>query len=159
MGVAATLLFACLLALFTFSVIDPYLERVILGEGPGVNATEDALLNTFSAGSLLSALLLAFFLGAIPVGWLADAFAGLNGALSAALTAFGGFVLYVGPILPWIWEPISNRSEAWMRYENLYVLLGATAAFCLALPFVALAGYLGGKLGRRLAARVAAARP
>ncbi len=157
-GVAATMLFMYLLLyLVVFSVIMPYLYRTFIAEGPGVSAREDALFNTLSTGSLLIAVLLAFLLGGIPVGWVVGAFPGFNGALSTAVTAFGGLALFAVPILPWIWEPISNPGEAATRSENLYNLLEVGVMFCLVLPFIVLAGYLGGKLGRILRNRLTTA--
>ncbi len=151
MGVASTMLLAYLLTRFVvYSVIFPYLYRTYIAEGPGVNATEDALFSTFSTGSLLIALLLAFFLGAVPVGWLVGAFSGLNGALSTSVAAVGCFAWYAGPLVPWIWEPISHPGEVYTRAENLYNLLEESVMFSLVFPFIVLAGYLGGNLGGRL---------
>ncbi len=69
----------------------------------------------------------------------------MNGAVSAALTALGGFAWFLGSVVRWIWEPISNPGEVYTRSENLGDLLALSAIFCAVLPFVALVRYLGAK--------------
>ena len=149
-GIAAMFLFTLLLNYSVFVMIHPYLYDTYIAEGAGVTAREDALFNALTGLSNLIATLLAFLLGGLVVGVLASAFAGLNGALSAAVAAFGGFALLVGPIVPWIWEPISNPGEVYTRADNLNNLLELSVIFCAVLPFVVLAGYVGGRLGARL---------
>jgi hypothetical protein len=100
-------------------------------------------------------VLLAFFLGGLLVGGVVTAFPGLNGAVSSAIAALGGFAWYTGPLVPWIWETISNPGAVYTRSENLNNLLELSVVFCVALPFAVLAGYLGGKLGGRLRNRIA----
>ncbi len=149
-GVVATMLLAYLLTRFVvYSVIFPYLYRTYIAEGPGVNAREDALFNTFTTSSLLIALLLAFFIGGLLVGGLVAAFPGLNGAVSAATAAVGCFAWYAGPLVPWIWEPISHPGEVYTRAENISNLLGLSVLFCAVFPFAVLMSYLGGRLGSR----------
>jgi hypothetical protein len=74
--------------------------------------------------------------------------------VSAALTAFGGFAWFVGPVVPWIWEPINNPGEPYSRSENLDDVLVLGAIFCAALPLVVLASYLNAKAGERQRDRV-----
>ncbi len=149
-GAVATMLLTYLLTRFVvYSVIFPYLHRTYIAEGPGVNAREDALFNTFSTGSLLIALLLAFFIGGLLVGGLVAASPGLNGAVSAATAAVGCFAWYAGPLVPGIWEPISHPGEVYTRAENISNLLVLSVLFCAVSPFAVLMSYLGGRLGSR----------
>ena len=149
-GAAATALISFLLALFVSSVIVARLYRAFIAEGAGMTAREDALFNILSGVSHLVAVLLAFFLGGLVAGGVAAAFPGLNGAVGAAVVALGSFAWFVAPLVPWIWEPISNPGEVYTRFENLGNLLRVSLAHCAVLPFVVLAGYAGGKLGGRL---------
>lgn len=88
------------------------------------------------------------------MGMLVSAFSGLNGALSAAVTALGGFAFWVGPVIPpvitWIWETISNPGEVYTRADTLSKLVELSAVFCAVLPLFVLAGYVGGKVGALL---------
>jgi hypothetical protein len=157
-GMVATTLLALLLILFVvFPVIFPYLHRTYIAEGAGVTAREDTLYTNLSNSSLLAALLLAALLGGLLAGGAVRSYPGLNGAISAALGTLGIFVWYVEPWDPvlWelLWEPPSNPGEALGRAENLYALLELGVIFCLVLPLVVLAGYLGGELGARLRSR------
>ena len=102
----------------------------------------------------LGSLLLTFFLGGLASGGMASSSPGLNGASSVAVAAFGGFAWFVGPLVPWIWEPISNPGEVFTRSENVGNLIVLSVVFCAVLPFVILAGYLGGRLGGRLRTRL-----
>ncbi len=79
---------------------------------------------------------------------------GFNGMVSAALTAFGGFAWFVGPVVRWIWEPITNPGELYSRSENLNDVLVLSAIFCATLPLVVLASYLNAEAGERQRDRV-----
>ena len=98
----------------------------------------------------LISLLLTFFLGGLVVGGVTSASPGTNGVAGAALIAFGGFLWFVAPLVPSLWEPISNPGEVYTVSENLGNLLTLTTVFCAVLPTVVLAGYLGARLGGRL---------
>jgi hypothetical protein len=98
----------------------------------------------------LASLLLTFFLGGLVVGVVVSAFAGLNGALSAATAAFGAFAWFVRHLLPWLWEPMSDHGEVYVLNEGLGTLIALTAIFCLVLPLIVLTGYLGARVGGRL---------
>lgn len=150
LGVAASLLLAYLLTAFVFLVIDAYLYDTFIAEGTGVTAREDAFYSWLSNLSHLSALILAFFLSSVLVGRIVLASPELNGAMSAATATLIGFVLLVGPVVRWIWEPISNPGEAYTRSDNLNTLVFLALVFCVLLPFITLAGCLGGWLGGRL---------
>ncbi len=102
----------------------------------------------------LTFLLLTFFLGGLAAGRAASTSPGLNGAVGAAITAFGGFAWFVGPLVPWIRVPISNPGEVFTRSDNVGNLITLSVVFCAVLPFVVLAGYLGGRLGGRTRARL-----
>jgi hypothetical protein len=84
-GCTATGLVVFLFTLFVFSVIDARLYRAFIAEGAGVTAREAALFYALSGVSHLVALLLAFGLGGLVTGAVADAFPGLNGAVGAAV--------------------------------------------------------------------------
>ena len=99
----------------------------------------------------LVSLLLTFFLGGLAAGGVASASPGPNGAVSAALTAFGGFTWFVAPLVPSMWEPISNPGEVYTVSENLGNLLTLTTMFCAVLPLVVLAGYVGACVMGRVA--------
>lgn len=142
--------------LLVFSVIDSRLYRAFIAEGAGTTAREQALFDGLSGASHLIAVLLAPFLGGLLVGRVVDAFAGTTAAISAAVAAVGLFAWFFGPLVPWIWEPISNLGEAYTRSDNIDNLIIVSVVFCAILPFVMLAGYLGGKLGSRLRERLAA---
>jgi hypothetical protein len=150
LGIAATPPLSLGFNIFVSSVIDSRLYRANIAEGAGVTAREDAMYNTFSNASHLIAILLAPFLAGLLVGMLVAAFPGTNAAIGAAVSAVGIFAWFVGPLVPWIWEPISNPGEVYTRSENLGNLLEVSVIFFLVLPFIALAGYFGGKLGGRL---------
>lgn len=105
----------------------------------------------------LASWLLVFAVGGLVVGVLVSPFSGLNGALSAAVTAVGGFVFFWGPVLPpvitWIWKPISNPGEVYTRAETISKLLEVSVDFCAVLPLFILAGYVGGRVGTLLRSR------
>jgi hypothetical protein len=98
----------------------------------------------------LLSLLLTFFHGGLVAGGVTSASPGLNGMAGAALMAFGGFIWFVAPLVPSMWEPISNPGEVYTVSDNVGTLLTLTAMFCAVLPFLVLAGYLGARLGGRL---------
>lgn len=98
----------------------------------------------------LMVLFSTFFLGGMASGGVASASPGTNGAVGAALIAFGVFIWTVAPLVPSMWEPISNPGEVYTVSENLGNLLTLTIMFCAVLPLVVLAGYLGARLGGRL---------
>ena len=58
--------------------------------------------------------------------------------------------MIAGPLVPWIWGPISNPGEVYTRSENVGNLIVVSVVFCGILPFIALAGFFEGRLGRRL---------
>lgn len=106
----------------------------------------------------LASWLLAFVVGGLVVGVVVSGFAGMNGALSAAATAFGGFAWFVGPAIastiPWLWEPISNPGEVYTRADTLSTLIEISVVFCVVFPLLVLAGYVGGRVGTLLRGRV-----
>lgn len=159
LGVAVMTPLALGLTLFVFSVIDSRLYRAFIAEGAGTTAREQALFDGLSGASHLAAGLLAPFLGGLLGGRVTAASPGTNAATGAAVAAFGIFAWFVGPLVPWIWEPISNPGEAYTRSDNVNNLLVVSVVFCGILPFVVLAGYLGGELNARLRDRPAATRP
>ncbi len=61
---------------------------------------------------------------------------------------------FVGPVVRWIWEPISNPGEHYSRSENLNDVLVLSAIFCATLPLVVLASYLNAEAGERQRDRV-----
>ena len=97
----------------------------------------------------LTFLLAAFFAGSIVVGRLVATSPGLNGSVCAALVSGGGFACLAGPLIPWVWRPISNPGEVYTRSENLGNLIEVSVVFCGAFPLIVLAGYLGGRFGGR----------
>ena len=105
----------------------------------------------------LASWLLAFALGGLVVGVVVPAFSGLNGALGAATTLFGGFAWFVGPALvsavPWLWEPVSNPGEIYTRADTLSKLIEISVVFCAVFPLIVLAGYVGGRVGTLLRGR------
>ncbi|HEX6708719.1 MAG TPA: hypothetical protein VF068_00180 [Rubrobacter sp.] len=78
---------------------------------------------------------------------MAAASPGPNGAVSAALTAIGAFAWLVAPLVPSMWEPISNPGKVYTVSENLGTLIALTTMFCAVLPLVVLSGYLGARAG------------
>lgn len=100
--------------------------------------------------SPLISLLLTFFLGGLAAGGVTSASPGPNGVAGAALTAFGGFTWFVAPLVPSMWEPISNPGEVYTVSENLGKFLTLTIMFCAVFPFVVLVGYLGARVGSHL---------
>ena len=151
---AATLALALGLNLFVFAVIDSRLYDAFIAEGAGTTAREQATFDGISDASHLAAVLLAPFLGGLLVGRVIAASPGTNAAVGAAVgaavAAVGIFAVVMGPLVPWIWEPISNPGEAYTRSENVGNLFVVSAVFCGILPFIALAGFFGGRLGQRL---------
>lgn len=156
LGVAAMTPLALGFNGFVFSVIDSRLYRAFIAEGAGVTARENALFTALSGVSHLVAVLLASFLGGLLVGRLIAAFPGTNAAIAALVAAVGVFAWFVWPLVPWIWEPISNPAEVYTRSDNVNTLFEASVVFCVILPFIVLAGYLGGKWGGHLHERPAA---
>lgn len=142
-GLAATALAFWLLFLVGGPAIFPYLYPE--GATP-VGAASHAQM-VLAALLLLASLLATFFLGGLAAGAVAPAFPGRNGALGAFLSASGGFAWFAWPLLPLLWEPAGAHAEVYVLNEGPGTLIAATAAFCALLPFVALAGYLGGKAG------------
>ena len=150
LGTAVTTLLALGLNIFVFSVVDSRLYRAFIAEGAGTTAREQALFDGLSGASHLAAVLLAPFLGGLLVGRVIAASPGTNAAVGAAVAAVGVFAWFVGPYVPWIWEPISNPGEDYTLSENIDNLIVVSVVFCGILPFIVLAGFLGGKLGSRL---------
>jgi hypothetical protein len=102
----------------------------------------------------LASWLAAFAVGGLVVGVAAHAFSGLNGALSAAVTALGGFAWWVWGLIPWVFLTPSNPGQAYTRAENVGDLIFFIVVFCVLFPFVVLAGCIGGRLGGRLRSRI-----
>jgi predicted permease len=94
-------------------------------------------------------LLLACFAGGLAAGRLVPDSPGANGALGPTLGFLGGFVWFVWSLVPWVFVKPSNPGEVFTRSDNVGTLIFLTAAFCTALPFVALGGFFGGRLGGR----------
>lgn len=155
-GIAAAVPLALLFTFLVFSAVDLRLYEVLIAEGSGTTAREQALFDALSGASHLAAVLLAFFLGGLLAGRIVPSFSGLNGAVSAGLGAAAIFAYVVGPSVPWIWEPISNPGEVYTRAENLNSLMVFGVVFCVVLPFIVISGYLGGLLGGRIRGRFAA---
>ena len=97
-------------------------------------------------------LFLAFFLGNLVVGVVAPSSPGLNGAVSAVGVVALAFAWLLATVLPGLLRPISSPGDVYTRTENLQMFLIYAVALCFVLPFAALAGFLGGRLGRRLRA-------
>lgn len=106
----------------------------------------------------LASWLLVFAMGGLVVGVIVPAFPGLNAALSAATTLFGGFAWFVGPAVvstvPWLWQPISNPGEVYTRADTISKLLEISVVFCAVFPLIVLAGYLGSRAGTLLRGRL-----
>lgn len=83
-------------------------------------------------------------------GWVAPVHPASNGAASATLAAFEGFAWLIWPLLPLLAEPGGDHGEIYVLNEGLGTLVAFGVAFGVVLPFLALAGYLGGKTGGRL---------
>lgn len=147
---AATVALALGLNLFVFAVVDSLLYDTFIAEGAGTTAREQALFDGLSGASHLAAVLLAPFLGGLVVGRVIAASPGTDAAVGATVAAVGVFAVVAGPLVPWIWEPISNPGEAYTRSENVGNLIVVSVVFCGVLPFIALTGFFGGRLGRRL---------
>jgi hypothetical protein len=105
----------------------------------------------------LACLLLACLAGGFVAGRLAPDSPGVNGAVGTALGCLGGFVWFVWGLVPSVFVRPSNPGEVFTRSDNVGTLIFLTGAFCIAMPFVALGGFFGGRLGgrprRRLGAR------
>ena len=114
-GIAAAVPLAFLFTFLVFSAVDSRLYKVFIAEGAGTTAREQALFNALSGASHLVVVLLAFFLGGLLAGRIASSFPGSNGAASAGLGAAAIFAYVVVPLVPWIWEPISNGGEVYTR--------------------------------------------
>lgn len=95
----------------------------------------------------LGSLLLAFVLGGLAAGGVVATFPGKSSALGATLTAFGGLAWFAGPSL---WEPNRGHNEVYVLNEGPGALISVGAAFCVLLPFVVVAGYVGGRVGGSL---------
>lgn len=98
----------------------------------------------------LACLLLACFAAGLVAGRLAHGSPGINGALGTVLGFFGGFVWFVWGLVPWVFVKPSNPGEVFTRSDNVGTLVFLTTVFCIVLPLVALGGFFGGRLGRRL---------
>ena len=66
------------------------------------------------------------------------------------LAATGGFVLLFHSLMVWIFVVPDGAAEAYPRNDNLGTLEVLLTGFAFVLPFIVLAGYLGGRLGSRL---------
>lgn len=97
----------------------------------------------------LACLVFACVVGGAVAGRLARGFPGLNGASGAVLGVFGGFLWFVWGLIPWVFVRPSNPGEVFTRSDNVGTLLFLTMALCVALPFVALGGLVGGRRGGR----------
>lgn len=128
----------------------PYLYPA--GETPVGDASYVQMV--LAALFLLASLLSTFFLGGLAAGVAASASPGRVGAMGAVLAASCGFAWFVWPMLPLLWEPNGVHSEVYMLNEGLGTLVAAGAAFCALLPFVAVAGYLGSRMGACLCDRL-----
>ncbi len=102
---------------------------------------------------VLLSLFAIFFLGSVVTGAVVSAHPGLHEVISSLSTQMGTFLWYAGGLIPWIFVTPSNPGEAYTRDENVGTLLVVAVAFCVVVPIVALAGYLGGRFGGRLRGR------
>lgn len=139
---------------FTGLVLDPLFAE-LTGTAPvngvtSVTMREERLDGILSGFSFVSALLLASFIGGLLTGGLASSFSGFNGATSAAMIPAGAFARLMIVMIPSIFEPINNPGDVYTRSENLGNMAAMSVAFCVLLPILILAGYLGGGIGDRL---------
>ena len=150
-GVATTLALLVLVLIFLSRFLpEPMPEGVDLS-GPVWVARV-----VLSASVALGAFLLAFILGSFVAGLLVSPSPGLGGAISALLAATGGFVWYTFDLMVWIFVVPDGAAEAYTRNDNLGTLEVLLTGFAFVLPFIVLAGYLGGRLGSRLQNRATA---
>lgn len=142
-GLAATALAFWLLFFVGGPAIFPYLYPE---DATPVGAASYARM-VLAALLLLASLLATFFLGGLAAGAVTPIFPGRNGALGAFLSASGGFAWFAWPLLPLLREPAGAHAEVYVLNEGLGTLVAAGTAFCALLPFVVMAGYLGGRTG------------
>lgn len=107
MGIVVGVVATCAVFWLIFLVLDLPLFPVLYPAGVGL-PTGLAWYAHVVRATLppLASWLLVFFAGGLVVGGVVSAFPGLNGAVSAAVTMFGGFAWFVGPVMlsvvPWI---------------------------------------------------------
>jgi hypothetical protein len=158
MGVGAGVVATCVAFWLLFLVVGQPLFPNLYPEGVELPTGLAWYVHVVSATlPPLASWLLAFAVGGLAVGVLESAFQGLNAALSAAITALGGFAWWVGPVIPpvitWTWEPISNPGEVYTRADTISKLLEVSVVFCAVLSLFILAGYVGGRVGALLRSR------
>ena len=145
-GVAVTIPLVLALTILVGSVIDPYLYDLFAVEKPGgVTSFTGKSWNNYmmlSSAFYLAVLPVAVFVGGFVVGRMVRSAPGLNGVVSALVVMVVGLVWFLATVLPTVLDLISDpRSE---DLGNLFVLV---VAFCVDFPLVALASYVGGRLG------------
>ncbi len=150
LGICVTLLSWLLFSFFVGSVIDPYLATITGVDTGGVGAKEEALYGPLSAASMLSALVLAFFVGGVVAGGSTPSSPGLNGATTVTGLLVIVLACLLGNALTLIVNPVSDTPV-----EDASTSLIVAVALCAVFPFGVLAGFLGGRLGGRLRNRAA----
>jgi hypothetical protein len=143
-GAATTLLFLFLVLVFGSRFFPNPMPEGVLLAGPAhyLRVATSVLVS-------LTCVVSVCFIGGYVAGWLSSGSPGINGALCTGLAFFGGFAWFIWSLVPWVFVEPSNPGEVFTRSDNVGALMFLSTAFCVALPFVALAGLLGGRLGER----------
>lgn len=153
LGAATTGVLAGTLLAFISLVLEPYLGTIIgtapADGGTSVTVTEERVHGLLVGTSVVLAVLLAFFVGGLVAGRFAPLRAGLNGAVMGALIVVVPLAGLLVGIVTSALEPIENPGDVSARSENLRMLVAALVVCSGISPVFVLAGFLGGRIGRR----------
>jgi uncharacterized membrane protein len=154
LGSVATVVLALALLAFVSLVLEPFVSS-LTGTVPvdGVTSTtvaEERIRGLLMGVSVISALLLAFLVGGLVVGRFATSHAGLNGAVMGVVILAIPFVWLLGSIVIVLLNPAGSPGEVITRSESLRMLVAAFVVYSVFFPIIVLAGFLGGRVGRRL---------
>ena len=153
LGAATTVSLAGTLLTLIGLVLDPYV-RTITGTAPvdgvtSVSVVEERIHGIILGLSAFSAVLLAFFFGALLAGRFFPFHAGLNGIVMGTSIVAVPLAFLLGSIVFVLLEPTRNLDDAYIQSENLRMLTVAFIVLSLISPVAVLTGFWGGRVGER----------
>lgn len=153
LGAVMTVALSGVLLALSGLLLTPYLSAITdsaaIDGATSATVADERVYGLLMGLSLLSAILLAFFVGGFVVGRLVPLSGGLNGTVMGLIVVLAGLVFLLGNLVT-VLGPVGNPGEFYSQSENLRMLVVALAAYVVVSPIVILAGFWGGRIGRRL---------
>jgi hypothetical protein len=157
LGGVATVVLALALLAFVSLLLEPFVSS-LTGTAPvdgitSVTVAQERIHGLLMGVSVISVVLLAFFIGGLVAGRFALSHAGLNGVVMGVIITAIPFMWLLGSMVFVLLEPTKNPGDVYTQSESLRMLIAALIVYSALFPITVLAGFLGGRAGRRFYGR------